>query len=315
LTDVLIIGGGPAGLTAGIYLCRARIKAMLLEQQTVGGQAMLSPLIENYPGFPDGIEGATLMERMKEQAEKFGLEILSFQGVEQLLIEGDKKIAVSGAKSFEARSAIITAGRSPKKLGIPGETEFTGRGVSYCATCDAPFFRDREIIVVGGGDAAIEESLHLASFASKVTVVHRRSELRASEYLEERARANPKIEFLFNSELVELRGEKTLSSAVILNNLTGEKQELPVSGVFLYVGNVPNTGFLPAEVDLDENGYVKTNDRLETTAPGVFAAGDVRSGSRKQVICAAAEGAQAAMNAQGYLESTGARKPYEGGSN
>lgn len=315
MRDVLIIGGGPAGLTAGIYLCRARITATLLERQIVGGQAMLSPLIENYPGFPEGIEGAELMEKMKKQAENFGLEILPFSDVDRLLLDADRKIAVSGGKSFEARSVIITAGRSPKKLGIPGEDKFTGRGVSYCATCDAPLFRDRRILVVGGGDAAIEESLHLASFASRVTVVHRRSELRASDYLQERAKANPRIDFLFNSELTELRGDDVLTSAVVLNNITGEKQEVPVSGVFLYVGNVPNTGFLPPEIELDENGYIKTDSNLETTVPGVFAAGDVRSGSRKQVICAAAEGAMAAMNAQRYLESTGARKPYEGGNN
>ncbi len=275
---------------------------------------MLSPLIENYPGFPEGIEGAELMERMKKQAENFGLEIIAFSGVDRLVVEENKKVAFSGDQSFEARAVIIAAGRSPKKLGIPGEEEFTGRGVSYCATCDAPLFRDRRILVVGGGDAAIEESLHLASFASIVTVVHRRSELRASDYLVERAKANPKINFLFNSELLELKGEGVLKSAVVLNNITGEKQEIPVSGVFLYVGNVPNTDFLPPEIELDENGYIKTDSRLETKVQGVFAAGDIRSGNRKQVICAAAEGAIAAMNAQRYLESTGARKPYEGGS-
>lgn len=312
--DVAIVGGGPAGLTAGLYLCRAKIDAVLLELQLPGGQAVYSPMIENYPGFPQGIPGAELIEKMKEQADRFGLETRTFAGVSRVINGGPEKgLEMEDGSVVRARAVVIASGRSPRKMGIPGEEEFSGRGISYCATCDGPLFRDRVVMVIGGGDAAVEESLHLAKFASRVIVVHRRDELRASEYLQERALSEPRLEFMWNSELAEIKGGQTVESAVVLNNQTGERREVPVAGVFFYVGNIPNTGFLGDLVELDDAGYIVTDERLETGMPGIFAAGDVRSNLFKQVILSAAEGALAALSAQRYLESIGARKAYEGG--
>ena len=312
--EVAIIGGGPAGLTAGLYLCRARIDTVLLELQLPGGQAVYSPIIENYPGFPEGIPGAELIEKMQKQVDRFGLEVKTFAGVSRLENGGpEKSLEMDNGDTLRARAVIIASGRSPRKMGIPGEEEFSGRGISYCATCDGPLFRDRAVMVIGGGDAAVEESLHLAKFASRVIVVHRRDELRASEYLQERALSEPVLEFMWNSELLEIKGGQTVESAVVLNNLTNERTEVPVAGVFFYVGNIPNTGFLGDMVELDPSGYVVTDEKLETGMPGIFAAGDVRSNLFKQVILSAGEGALAALSAQRYLESIGARKAYEGG--
>lgn len=313
IRDVAIIGGGPCGLAAGLYLCRARIDAVLLEQMLTGGQAVYSPLIENYPGFPDGIPGPDLVELMKAQVDRFGLEIKTFAPVVELSFEGDAKVLKLEEGEIRAYSVIVAAGRSPKKMGIPGEDEYTGRGISYCATCDAPLFKEKVVMVVGGGDAAVEEALHLTRFASKVVLVHRRDELRASSYLQERILSDPKIEFMWNSVPVEIKGDKTVNATVVQNILTGEKTEVPVSGVFFYVGNAPNTGFLSEVIELDETGYVVTDDRMESSMPGVFAAGDARANYFKQVILAVAEGALAALSAQRYLETIGARKAYQGG--
>jgi thioredoxin reductase (NADPH) len=311
--DVAIIGGGPGGLTAGLYLCRAKIDAVLLDEHLTGGEAINSPLIENYPGFPEGVSGAELMEKMKAQADRFGLESKTFTKVMKLEVDGQvKKVHVENGE-VDARAIIVTTGRSPRKMGIPGEEEFSGRGISYCATCDAPLFKERVVIVVGGGDAAVEEALHLSKFASKVILVHRRDELRASSYLQERILSDPKVDFMWNSELAEIKGQKMVESAVVINNLTRERTEVPVSGVFFYVGNTPNTGFLVDVVELDEAGYVVTDERLESSIPGIFAAGDARANYLKQVIWAAAEGALAAISAQRYLETIGARKAYQGG--
>ncbi len=311
--DVAIIGGGPSGLTAGLYLCRARIDAVVLEQQLPGGQAVYSPLIENYPGFPDGISGPDLIDLMMKQVDKFGLETRTFAPVNELLLDGRiKTLKLDGGDLF-ANAVIVASGRSPRKTGIPGEKEFTGRGISYCATCDAPLFKEKVVMVVGGGDAAVEEALHLTRFASKVILVHRRDELRASSYLQERILSEPRVEFMWNSELTEIKGEQTVNSAAVVNNVTRQRAEVPVSGVFFYVGNTPNTGFLEEVVELDEAGYVVTDDRLESSVPGIFAAGDARANHFKQVILAAAEGALAALSAQRYLETIGARKAYQGG--
>jgi thioredoxin reductase (NADPH) len=310
--DVAIIGGGPAGLTAGLYLCRSKVDSVLFEQELTGGQALYSPLIENYPGFPEGIAGAELVEKIKDQAEKFGLETNTFSRVDGIENGGGVKVLLLENGEARARAVIIASGRSPRKMGIPGEDEYTGRGISYCATCDAPLFRDRAVMVIGGGDAAVEEALHLAKFASKVILVHRRDKLRASDYLKERALAEPKIEYMWNSELAEVKGDKTVGSAVVLNKVTKEKAEVAVSGVFIYVGNIPNSSFLENLVELDDAGYIKTGETLETSVPGIFAAGDVRANRFKQVITSAAEGALAASSAQRYLESIGARKAYGG---
>jgi len=311
--DVAIIGGGPAGLTAGLYLCRAKIDTILLEQQLTGGQAVNSPLIENYPGFPEGISGVELVERMKQQADRFGLEVKTFSKAMKLILDDQVKVISLEDGEIRARSVIVTSGRSPRKMGIPGEDTYTGRGISYCATCDAPLFKDKVVMVIGGGDAAVEEALHLARFASKVILVHRRDQLRASDYLQERAQSEPKLEFMWNSEVTEIIGDDVVKSASVFNNVTSERTEVPVSGIFFYVGNVPNTDFLVDVVELDETGYMVTDNNLESSVPGIFAAGDVRANRFKQVIVAAAEGALASAGAQKFLESVGARQAYEGG--
>jgi thioredoxin reductase (NADPH) len=311
--EVAVIGGGPAGLTAGIYLCRAKIDAVLIEQQLPGGEAVYAPLIENYPGFPDGIQGAELMERVQAQAKRLGLEVKDFSKVLKLTVEGGEKTVVLESGGISARAVIIATGRSPRKMGIPGEEEFLGRGISTCATCDAPLYRDRVVMVVGGGDAAIEEALHLTRFASLVILVHRRDELRAASYLQERALSEPKLEIMWNSEIAEIKGDQTVKSAVLRNNVTGESTEVAVQGIFFKVGNVPNTEFAAELLELDAAGYIVTDDKMESSMPGVFAAGDVRSNLFKQVILSAAEGALAALSAQRYLEKIGARKAYSGG--
>lgn len=311
--EVAVLGGGPAGMTAGIYLCRSNIDVVLLERQMPGGQMAWSPLIENYPGFPEGIDGPDLVDRMKAQAERFGLEVNNFAEVLGLTSKDDHKLIELEDREVRALSVIISTGRNPLKLGIPGELEYTGRGISYCATCDGPLFKDKVVMVIGGGDAAVEEALYLTKFASKVVLVHRRDELRASSYLQERAFSNPKMEFVWNSEIKAVLGEQTVNGVKILNNKTGEQSRMDVSGVFFYIGNVPNTAFLAETIETDGTGYVVTDDRLETSVPGIFAAGDVRSNLFKQIVTSAAEGALAAYSAERYLESIGAREAYAGG--
>ncbi|MHB8894071.1 MAG: thioredoxin-disulfide reductase [Candidatus Geothermincolia bacterium] len=311
--NVAVVGGGPAGLTAGLYLCRGKIDAILLEQQLTGGQAVNSPLIENYPGFPEGISGAELVEKMKKQVDRFELEVRTFARVTQVKLDGDTKTVVLEDGEIRARSLIIATGRSPRKLGIPGEEKFTGRGISYCATCDGPLFKDRVVMVIGGGDAAVEEALHLVRFASKVILVHRRDSLRASDYLQERALSEPRLEFMWNSEITAIKGDDVVKTAEIFNNVANKTTDVPVSGIFFYIGNSPNTDFLVDVVELDQGGYVVTDQALESSVPGIFAAGDVRAESWKQVIVAAAEGALASHSAQRYLETIGAREAYAGG--
>ncbi len=311
--EVVVIGGGPAGLTAGLYLCRGKIDALLLEKQLTGGQAVNSPLIENYPGFPEGISGADLVEKMKQQADRFGMETRTFAAVTGVEVDGPVKRVILEDGEVEAKALIVASGRSPRKIGIPGEEEYFGRGISYCATCDGPLFKDKTVMVIGGGDAAVEEALHLTRFAARVILVHRRDSLRASSYLQERALAEPRLEFMWNSEIAEVRGEATVKDALILNNVTGERAAVPVAGVFFYVGNVPNTEFLADVVELDEAGYVVTDEKLESSVPGIFAAGDVRAGRFRQVIVAAGEGALASAEATRYLEAIGAKEAYAGG--
>lgn len=310
--EVAIIGGGPAGLTAGMYLRRSHIEAVLIERELPGGQPITSPLVENYPGFPEGIAGVELMERMRKQAERFNLEFRTFSPVEKLEQEGSvKRIQFEGGE-IKSLSVIVATGRSPRKLGVEGEEEFFGRGVSYCATCDGPLFAGKTVMVVGGGDAAAEEALYLTRFAKRVILVHRRDELRASNYLAERVNNEPAIQPLWNSEVSKIEGDTVVKRVVISNNETGEQTEVDASGVFIYVGNIPNTGFLPEQVKRDTGGFLLTNESFETNMPGVFAAGDVRSGNFKQILVAAAEGAIASKSAQRYLEDVGARKAYKG---
>lgn len=298
--DTVIIGGGPAGLTAGLYAARAGLKTVILEMAIPGGQAATTERIENYPGFVEGISGAELTSRMAEQALRFGAKTVTAEvtGVE---LEGETKLVNTFDGDFAARTIIVATGARSSQLGVPGEAEYTGRGVSYCATCDGPFYRDLPIAVIGGGDSAIEEALYLTRFASKVTVVHRRDQLRATKVLQERAFANPKVEFRWNSVVDSIRGGDFVESIQLRDVKAGSETSLAVSGVFLYVGLQPNTAFLRGKVQLDVQGYVITDERTATNVPGVFAAGDVRAKPLRQVASAVADGALAAVMADHYL--------------
>ncbi len=300
--DVLIAGGGPAGLTAGIYVARARLAALLLEMKTPGGAPTTTDHIENYPGFPEGVDGVELMERFRNQAARFGLEMKLFEPVNK--VENDAEVITvhTDEGDLRTRALIIATGHKPAKLGVPGEEEFYGRGVSCCATCDGAFFKDKRVMVVGGGNAAVEEAVFLTRFASKVFVVHRRDRLRASKIVQEKALANPKIEFIWKSNLAEVVGDNKVHAARVVSVEDGTSSTVEVDGVFVYVGNEPNSEMAKGLLELDEHGYIVTGPDFATSVPGIFAAGDVRSGSIKQVVVAAGEGAQAAIGAQRYVE-------------
>ena len=303
--DVIIIGGGPAGLTAAIYTSRARLKTLLLESFTVPGQAVITSDIENYPAFPEGINGFDIIDKMKKQAKKFGTEI-SAKDVKA--IKEDRKnakgffIMETEGESFASECVIVATGARPKKLGIPGENEFRGKGVSYCATCDGAFFKDKNIVVVGGGDTAIEESIFLTRFVRKITIIHRRDRLRATKILEERALVNKKIEFALNSEATEIAGTEKVESVRIRNVKTEKSSVIPCEGVFMFVGYEPNTSFVKGVVNLDQNGYIITDDNMKTSKEGIFAAGDVRKKLLRQVITACGDGAVAARSARMYID-------------
>ncbi len=298
--DLVIVGGGPAGLTAGIYGARARLKTCMLELGIPGGLAATTEIIENYPGFPEGIAGPELMMRFQEQAERLGLKIRSEEvtGVE---LAGEVKKIQTSSGVYETKAVIIATGSRPKNLGVPGEADFYGQGVSYCATCDGAFFRNREVVVVGGGDAAVDEAQFLTRFASKVTIVHRREGFRAAQISLDRARANEKIEFHLNAVIEAIEGSRGVEAVVVKDVRTGEVSKIPAKGVFVYVGQDPNTKFLIGKADLTPQGYVKTGLNLQTSIPGVFAAGDVRDTLLRQVSTAVGDGALAAMEAEKYL--------------
>lgn len=299
--DLTIIGGGPAGLTAGIYASRARLKTVLLEKGVPGGQIATTDRVENFPGFPEGLGGRELAELLEKQVRNFGLEIKNLTEAKTFRpAEAGYEIETSEGKIY-SRTILIATGASPTKLGIEGEKEFTGRGVSYCATCDGAFFKEKKVMVVGGGDSAIEEALYLARIAAEVTVVHRRDKLRATKILQERAFENPKIKFVWNSHLTKIKGEGKVSSVVVKNKLTEEEQELEMDGVFIYIGLKPNSEWIPKEIACDEKGFILTDKNLMTNWKGVFAAGDVRANQLKQAIIAAAEGALAAHLAEKFI--------------
>ncbi len=300
--DVLIAGGGPAGLTAGIYVARARLSALLLELSAPGGAPATTERIDNYPGFPEGIDGAELMERFRSQAARFGLEMKLFDPVIRVENDSEIKTVRTDGGDLRTRALILATGHAPAKLGVPGEEEYHGKGVSYCATCDGAFFKDKPVMVVGGGNAAVEEAVFLTRFASKVYLVHRRDRLRASKIVQEKALANPKIEFIWRSSLAEVLGDSKVHAARVVGVEDGASSTVPVDGVFLYVGNQPNSEMAKGLLELDGHGYIVTGPDFAASVPGIFAAGDVRSGSIKQVIVAAGEGAQAAMSAQKYVE-------------
>ena len=298
--DVIIIGGGPAGLSAGLYASRAAFKTLLLEKSILGGQITNSEHVENYPGFPDGVSGFDLGELMRAQAEKFGLEI-RYTEVQSVDLSGSIKKLSTTEGEYQAKAVIIAAGAALQRLGVPGEEKLTGRGVSYCATCDGPFFKERVVAVIGGGDSAIEEALVLTKFASKVIVIHRRDQLRASKILQQRAFSNKKIEFLWDTVADEILGNDKVTGLKVRNVKDGRVSTLEASAVFIYVGQLPNTDYLKRTIPLNEKGNIITNDRMETEVKGVFAAGDIRHNSSRQVITAAGDGATAALSAEKYL--------------
>lgn len=306
--DAIIIGGGPAGLTAGIYLSRARMNTLLIEKALPGGQAILTEIIENYPGFPFGITGPELMQKMEEQAVRFGLKIEYGEVAEVKIKEGkedaeDKlKMVKINNKEYKTLAIILTSGAEASRLEVPGEEELRGRGVSYCATCDAPFFKDQKIVVVGGGDTAIEEALYLTKFVQEVTIIHRRDRLRATKILQERVFADEKINFSWDSVVTKILGKEKVEGVLIQNKKTGEEKEIFCQGVFVFVGNIPNSKFLNKLVKLDEKGYILTDDNMMTSQEGIYACGDVRKKLLRQVITACGEGATAAFAAQKYIE-------------
>lgn len=302
--QLIIIGGGPAGLTAGLYAARDRLQVILVEKGVAGGQVLVTDWVDNYPGFPDGVSGADLIEKIAAQAKRFGLETKNANVVKIELTGEEKKLIFESGEELTCQALIICTGARPNKLGIPGEKELTGKGVSYCGTCDGPFFKDKEIVVVGGGDTAIQEADFLTKFASKVTVIHRRDELRATKVLQEKAFANKRIEFIWNANVVAIEGEKEVEWVNVRSN-NGEESEIAVSGVFILIGTIPNNEVLPLEqLGADEYGFVITDDEMQTKMPGVMAAGDIRSKRVRQIINAAGEGAVAAIAAEHYLNKS-----------
>ena len=302
--NLIIIGSGPASLTAGIYAGRAQLSPLLITGSALGGQMAFTNEIENYPGFPEAITGQELTQLMQKQAERFGtrVEMDEVTGVDFSVHPFKVK---TYAQEYEAKAVIIATGASPRKLGVPGEEEFTGRGVSYCATCDGFFYQDRTVIVVGGGDSAVEEAIFLTKYASKVYLVHRRDRLRAEKVTQERAFKNEKMEWVWDSVVTEILGPENRNEGVaqarIKNVKTGEESFLRADGIFIYIGNVPNTQFLGGQVELDQYGYIVTDRKCHTSVPGVFAAGDVQEWVLQQIATAVGSGAMAAMEADKFI--------------
>lgn len=300
LYDVIIIGSGPAGLTAAIYNTRANLKTLVVAGARWGGQLMLTTLVENFPGFPDGIQGPELMQNMRTQAEKFGAEFVDDDFTHADFSKEPFVVTVSD-KKYQAKSVIIATGANTKWLGVKGEKEKIGRGVSSCAPCDAAFFKEKNVIVVGGGDSAMEEALVLTKFAKAVTVVHRSDSLRASDIMQKRAKENSKIKFMFNSEITEVLGDQNVTGVKIKNNKENSESEMPIDGVFVAIGHIPNTELFK-DIELDEKGFIKVHDHYLTNKNGVFVAGDVHDAKYKQAITAAGYGCAASLEAQKWLD-------------
>ena len=298
--DVIIIGGGPAGLSAGIYTARARLSTLLIEKGGIGGQIINSETVENYPGFNDGISGIDLTQAMHQQAVKFGVETM-YDEVTGIKVDGKQKTVTTAQGKYATQAVIIAGGAERQKLGVPGEAEFTGKGVSYCATCDGAFFRDKTVAVIGGGNAAATEALELTKFAKQVVLIHRRNQLRATGIMQERVKSHPKIKISWDTVVLEILGDKAVEKLKLQNVNTKKETLLPVSGVFMSVGSQPATDYLKGLLKLDAVGAIVTDDKLETGVPGVYAVGDIRSGSIRQVVSAAGDGAVAAVNAGKYI--------------
>jgi thioredoxin reductase (NADPH) len=298
--DIVIIGAGPAGLTAGLYAARARRKTIVLERNVTGGQIALTSVVENYPGFPEGVNGFDLAQAMQQQAEKYGME-MGYGDITAIEPKDGRHLVSTSDGEYLAKAVIITGGADYNRLNVPGEERLTGRGVSYCATCDAAFFKDQEVAVVGGGDAAIDEGLFVTRYASKAYVIHRRDELRASKILQERAFANPKMEFVWNTVATEILGEEAVTGVRLRNVVTGDQSTLPVSAIFIFIGLHPNSDYLKGLLRMDEGGHIYVTDWMETDVPGILAAGDIRVNSSRQVVSAAGDGATAAIKADHYI--------------
>jgi thioredoxin reductase (NADPH) len=301
--NVIIIGSGPAGLTAAIYTARANLSPMLIEGMEAGGQLMITTAVENFPGFADGVMGPELMGAMRSQAERFGTEIV--QGRVTSVDFSKRPFTVTtDEQEYRAKTVIVATGASARLLGLPSERQLMGHGVSTCATCDGFFYRNRPIAVIGGGDSALEEAIFLTKFASKVTLIHRRESLRASKIMQDKAAANPKIEFRWNAVVEEVKSVESgvVTSLALRDVKTGERSDLPVEGVFVAIGHTPNTGVFATRLDLDANGYVRTHDGTHTSVPGVFACGDVQDHVYRQAITAAGSGCMAALDAERFLE-------------
>jgi len=300
--ELVIIGGGPAGLTAGLYAARGGLNVILIEKIVPGGQIIITDWIENYPGFPEGLSGPDLVQRMTEQVKRFDLSIESNEVVSVDFSEPVKKITLND-RTLTTHAIIIATGASPKKLGVPGEETFYGKGISSCATCDGPFFKEGIVAAVGGGDTAVQESLFLTKFAKKVYLIHRRDKLRAAAILQKRALANEKIEMIWDSVLTDISGLTHVENITVKNVKTGDKTQFSVDGCFIWVGTIPNAQFLGDSVKLDEYGFIIADLNMETSVPGVFAAGDVRNTPLRQVVTAVGDGAIAAISAENYIEN------------
>ncbi|GIL16060.1 MAG: thioredoxin reductase [Chloroflexota bacterium] len=299
--NVTIIGSGPAGLTAALYTARANLNPLLISGNEFGGQIALTNEVENYPGFPDGITGPELTELMKQQAEKFGARFESDHVSKVDLQTHPFALETENGARHETNSVVIATGASPRRLGVPGEIELTGRGVSYCATCDGFFFRGKKVAVIGGGDSALQEGLFLTRFAAQVYIVHRRNQLRAQPILQARAQENPKISFVWDSVVQDIQGDGAVSALNLVHVRTGDSSQLPVEGVFVYIGHIPNTQLFAGQLDMDDEGYLKVNERLHTKIPGVFAAGEAHDHIFKQAIVSAGFGSMAAMEVEKFL--------------
>jgi thioredoxin reductase (NADPH) len=298
--DVVIIGGGPAALAAALYAARGELKTLVLERQALGGQVAQTDIIDNYPGFPEGISGPDLTERMSAQAQRFGADIRT-EEVTHIEVDGKRRITTTAKRTYESPVVILAMGSDPRHLGVPGENELRGRGVSYCGTCDAPFFRDKKVVVVGGGDSALKEGLFIAKFASEVTIVHRRQGLRAEKIYQTRAHANPKITFVLDTIVKEILGANAVEGVEVCNVKNDEVNRIDCQGVFIFIGHVPNTGFLGNLYGDRAGGHLPTDRDMMTSVPGIYAVGDVREYSYRQVATAVGEGTTAAMAADHYI--------------